>query len=94
MAEIKLERKVVSEGEYTESYVSISDTQLVFESVDIGERAKKYAPTSRDEYEYRVIVSRDRLDILTLELIRDRFTDANDFIEWLKVKNIANEFDN
>lgn len=94
MKSIKLDRKTIRDGEYTDSDITINNNRLSFNSYDTGPLMQKYAPTSRDEYEYSASVEADELDNVLLELLKDRFTDANDFMKWLEVKGIKFEFYN
>lgn len=94
MKSIKLDRKLIDDSDYTDSNIDIDDKQLTFYSYDVGSLMKQYAPTSRDEYEYSVSVDREQFESLILELLKDKFTDANEFMEWLKAKDITFEFYN
>lgn len=94
MKSIKLDRKLIGDNDYTDSNIDIDDKHLTFYSYDMGTLMRQYAPTSRDEYEYSVSVENDQLESLILELLKDKFTDANEFMEWLKTKDIKFEFYN
>lgn len=92
MKSIKLERKLIGDSDYTDSNIDIDDNKLIFYSYDVGSLMEQFAPTSRDEYEYSVTVNHEHLETLMLELLKDKFTDANEFMEWLKTKEIKYEF--
>ena len=42
----------------------------------------------KDDYEYDIIVRKEHIDDLLLQLIKEKFKTTSDFMEWLREKKI------
>lgn len=63
---------------------------LVLEGQDLGEWVKENFGDS--DYEYSLTVKAEYKDTILLNLIKEKFANDSEFREWLKEKQIPNEF--
>ena len=72
-------------------YVKISDNgDLVIDGGDCGKAPLEFWGDS--DYEYITTIKKEYKDTVLLLLVKDKFKDSDDFREWLKAKDIPNEY--
>lgn len=91
MKRIKIYDNRWGENEHNVLEVIIDDEgNLNLEGYDIGDFVKEY--WGDDDYEYFILVKKENLSTILLWLIKERFKNSSDFMNWLKEKQIPYEF--
>lgn len=91
VASIVLKDQQTPDGELRKLLAYVEESgDLVLEGYDVGDKVEEWWGDA--DYEYWRRIEKDNVARVLLELIKDRFQSDSAFAEWLKDKQIPNNF--